>query len=212
MTALSFGRSGRWFGLAALALVAALSVSADSLVFAADAGNLTSIEGVEDSTSYIIGPQNVLQIKIFGDAATNQIYRVDERGFIKHALLGSVEVGGSSVAAAEKRIQSELAAGYFVDPRVTIFILEHSRFSVLGEVRKPGTFEILGRTSFIEAISMAGGFTPVANQKAVKIIRKNGGGESVVEVDAAKIMEHGDSAANISIQADDVVAVAKSFF
>ncbi|MEI8345804.1 MAG: polysaccharide biosynthesis/export family protein, partial [Candidatus Omnitrophota bacterium] len=79
--------------------------------------------------SYQIGPQNVIQIKIFGDASANQIYQVDERGCIKHALLGSVNLGGMSVADAEKLIEKQLTGDYFVDPRVTIFVLEHSRFS-----------------------------------------------------------------------------------
>lgn len=166
----------------------------------------------QEPASYVIGPQNVIQIKIFGDASSNQIYRVDERGYIKHALLGSINIGGMTVAEAEKLIEGKLTGDYFVDPRVTLFILEHSHFSVLGEVRKAGTYEILGRTSVIEAISMAGGFTPVANQKNVKIIRKMGDKEDTIELDTTRITDHGETSANVNIQADDVVVISKSFF
>ncbi len=162
--------------------------------------------------AYVIGPQNVLQIKIFGDASASQIYRVDELGTIKHALIGSVKVGGLSVAETEKLIETKLADGYIIDPRVTIFVLEHSRFSVIGEVKKPGTFEILGKVSIIEAISMAGGFTGVANQRDVKIIRKQNGRESTVNVDATRVTEKGDISANVYIEADDVIVISKSFF
>ena len=173
---------------------------------------LQTASGDQDATSYVIGPQNVIQIKIFGDSAGNQIYRVDERGYIKHALLGSLNIGGMTVAAAEEVIEARLADGYFVDPRVTIFVLQHSTFSVLGEVRKPGTYEIYGRTTVIEAISLAGGFTPVANQRALRIIRKSEDGESAIEVDATRITGQGDTSANVAIEADDVISVPKSFF
>ena len=180
---------------------------------AADSGHQTQIsENAQGTMDYVIGPQNVIQIKIFGDAASNQIYRVDEAGDIKHALIGTVRVGGLSVSEAERLMESKLKGDYFVDPRVTIFVLEYSRFSVMGEVRKPGTYEILGKVSVIEAISMAGGFTPVAAQRDVKIIRKRAGRESTINVDSTRVTEQGDTSANVTIQADDVVVVSKSFF
>lgn len=201
--------------MALLFIISCFAPSLDHLSFAAETSAAKSaVMGDIDpgsAVSYVIGPQNVIQIKVFGDAATNQIYRVDERGYIKHALLGTVKIGGLSVAQAEELIESQLKGDYFIDPRVTIFVLEHSRFSVLGEIRKPGIYEIQGRVSVIEAISMAGGFTPVANQRDVKIIRKSDGRESTVTVDATRITG-GDLSSDISVEADDVINVSKSFF
>jgi polysaccharide export outer membrane protein len=169
-------------------------------------------ENIESPFAYVIGPQNVLQIKIFGDASTNQIYRVDELGLIKHAFLGSVKIGGLSVSQAEELIEKKLSGDYIIDPRVTIFVLEHSRFSVIGEVKRPGTYEIQGKVSIIEAISLAGGFSTVANQRGVKIIRKKDGTESTIDVDSTRVTQQGDTSANVFIEADDVVVVSKSFF
>ena len=184
-----------------------------SFVFPAEVTRPTQIlESAQGTLDYVIGPQNVIQIKIFGDASANQIYRVDELGTIKHALIGQVKLGGLSVSDAEKLMESKLKGDYFVDPRVTIFVLEHSRFSVMGEVKRPGTFEILGKVSVIEAISMAGGFTPVANQHGVKIVRKQEGREASIDVDTTRITQMGDTSANVYIQSDDVVVVSKSFF
>ena len=195
--------------LITLALISFLS----SYAFSADINRQTkNPEGTQGgAVDYVIGPQNVIQIKIFGDASANQIYRVDELGTIKHALIGSVKVAGLSVSEAEKLIETKLKGDYFIDPRVTIFVLEQSRFSVLGEVRKPGIYEIQGKVSVIEAISMAGGFTPVANQRDVKIIRKTDGRESTITVDATRITS-GDLDSDIAVEADDVINVTKSFF
>ena len=166
----------------------------------------------EGPGAYIIGAQNLLQIRIFGEASINQLYRVDEDGYIKHALAGRVKLGGLTVTAAERLMEQKLDGDYILNPQMSIFVLEYSHFSIIGEVRRPGNYEISGRVSVIRAISMAGGFTPIANQRGVQIIRKaTDGSESKISVDAAKIME-GNLSDEQDLQADDVIVVPKSFF
>ena len=157
-------------------------------------------------------PQNLLQVKIFGEAGINQLYRVDEDGYIKHALMGRVKLGGLTTTEAERIVEEKLSGDYIINPQVNIFVLEYSHFSIIGEVRKPGNYEISGRVSVIRAISMAGGFTPIANQRGVQIIRKDeDGSESKIGVDAMRIMQ-GDMSGEQDLQADDVVVIPKSFF
>jgi len=165
-----------------------------------------------DGSAYIIGPQNLLQIKMFGEASMNQIYRVEENGYIKHALIGRIKLEGLTVAEAEGLMERALSDGYIINPQVNIFVLEFSHFSIIGEVRKPGNYELSGRVSLIRAISLAGGFTPIANQRGVQIIRQNADRtETKLSVDATRIM-NGDLSDEVELQADDVVVVPKSFF
>ncbi len=171
-------------------------------------------DGSAQSTpyGYVIGAGNMLQIKIFGEASVAQIYRVDDEGYIKHALAGRIKIGGLTVAEAEKLMERKLDGDYVINPQVNVFVLEFSHFSIIGEVRKPGNYEISGRVSIIRAISMAGGFTPVANQKGVQIIRKNPDGtETKMNIDATRIM-NGDLSVDVDLQADDMVTISKSFF
>lgn len=171
----------------------------------------TSSEEYEDQTGYKIGPQNLLQVKIFGEAGVNQLYRVDEEGYIKHALGGRIRVGGMNVTEVERTIEAKLDGDYIINPQVNVFVLEYSHFSVLGEVRKPGNYEITGTMSVIRAISMAGGFTPIADQRNVQIIRTGPNGtESKLKVDVGNLMQGGQ--AEVELQADDVIVVPKSFF
>lgn len=195
------------------------SASAEPQAFAADKNDLrpnvheNSGSEKEAVAPYEIGPQNLLQIKVFGESNTNQIYRVDEEGYITHVLLGRVKVGGYTVEEIERLLEKKLDGDYIINPHVTVFVLEFSHFSIIGEVRKPGNYELSGRVSIIRAISIAGGFTPVADQRAVKIMRKNeSGGESVINVDTTRITQRGDMSAEVYLQADDVVVVPKSFF
>ena len=204
----------------ALLLVFSLCLAGVGPVLAADKPEKASLvpsverpdEARDENSPSIIGPGNLLQIKIFGEAVMNQIYRVDEEGAIKHALIGRVRLGGLTVAEAEKLMEQKLDGDYIINPQVNIFVLEFSHFSIIGEVRKPGNYEISGRMSVIRAISIAGGFTPVANQKGVQIIRKSPDGtETKLNVDATRIM-NGDLSADVDLEADDVVVVSKSFF
>ena len=164
-----------------------------------------------DDSAYIIGPENFIQIRILGENDTQQIFRVDEAGYITHPLVGRIKVGGKAVAEAEHLMEESLRGGYILNPNVTILVLEHSRFSILGEVRNPGHYEIMGQLHLVEAISLAGGFTPVANEKKVKIVRKDGNGETKLEVNVQAIIQ-GKREEDVSIQAGDVISVGKSFF
>jgi polysaccharide export outer membrane protein len=164
-----------------------------------------------DDSAYIIGPENFVQIRILGENDTQQMFRVDEAGFITHPLVGRIRIGGKSVSEAEHMVEEALKGDYILKPNVTILVLEHSRFSILGEVRNPGHYEILGQLRLVEAISMAGGFTPVANQKKVKIIRKSEGREIKLEKNVEEIMQGGKTG-DVFIQAGDVISVSKSFF
>lgn len=194
-----------------IALPVFLSTSAS-----AASSRMTAPEAVDEThktdSPYVIGPQNLLQVKIFGEAGTNQIYRVDEDGFIKHALAGRMMVGGLTVSQAENELEKRLQGDYIINPQVTIFVMEYSHFSIIGEVRRPGSYEITGRISIIRAISMAGGFTPIANQRGVQIIRKTiDGTENKINIDATRLMS-GDMTSDELLEAEDVVVVPKSFF
>jgi polysaccharide export outer membrane protein len=115
------------------------------------------------------------------------------------------------VSEAEHIMEDALKGDYILNPNVTILVLEHSRFSILGEVRNPGHFEIMGQLHLVDAVSMAGGFTPVANQKKVKVVRRSERGDQTMEENVEDIMK-GKKTDTILIQAGDVINVGKSFF
>lgn len=167
-------------------------------------------ENPQSERSYVLGATNLIFIKVLGQEGLQQTFRLDEVGYITHPLLGRIKLSGKTVSEAEEQIRKMLEGDYILDPNVTIFVLEHSRFSVLGEVRKPGNYEILGKLSLIEGISIAGGFTPVGNDRKVKILRHDEDGEKNITVNVRDIIE--GRKGNIDIQAGDVIEVPKSFF
>lgn len=168
------------------------------------------------SSEYRIGPENVLQIDVYygRDKNMERKARVSSKGFITFPLLGEVEVDGLTIAEFEKKLTYLLEKDYIVNPQVSVFIEEYSTISVIGQVKKPGTYEIKGRLSVVGAISIAGGFTKIASPNGAKVIRTNSNGsKETIPVKVNDIINNrGKESDDIFLQAGDIVTVPESFF
>ncbi len=125
---------------------------------------------LEDTT---LGPGDVFEVRVFQQEQMSQIYSTSAEGTISFPLIGEVTVEGKSPAQIEKEIRDRLADGYLKDPQVSVLVKEYKskKISVFGQVRKPGTLGFTDGMTVIEAISQAGGFTPMARENAVTITR-----------------------------------------
>jgi polysaccharide export outer membrane protein len=125
---------------------------------------------LEDTT---LGAQDVFEVRVFRHDNMSGTYAVSEEGTINFPEIGLVEVRGKTPAQVEKDIQTRLADGYLVNPTVSILVKEYKSktISVLGQVRKPTTISYAAGMSIVDAISQAGGFTPMARKNAVRVTR-----------------------------------------
>lgn len=174
-------------------------------------------EGTREKVSpeYIVGPQNVLQIDVYygRDMNLERKVRVSSEGKINFPLLGEVEVNGLTVNELERKLTDLLGKDYLVNPQVSVFIEEYSTVSVIGQVNKPGTYQIKGRLTVVEAISLAEGFTKIAAPNGVKILRANPDGtKTTINVKAGDIINGGRKEEDIQLQSEDIVTVPESFF
>jgi protein involved in polysaccharide export with SLBB domain len=128
----------------------------------------------EDTT---LGPRDVFEVRVFRHDEMSGEYSVSEDGTINFPEIGIVAVRGKTPADIEKDIQGRLADGYLVNPSVSILVKEYKSktVSVLGQVRKPSTVGYAAGLSIVDAISQAGGFTPMARKNAVKVTREDDG-------------------------------------
>jgi protein involved in polysaccharide export with SLBB domain len=124
----------------------------------------------EDTT---LGPRDVFQVRVFRHDEMSGDYEVSEEGTINFPEIGLVAVEGRTPAQVEKEIQTRLADGYLVNPSVSVLVKEYKSktISVLGQVRRPTTIAYAAGMSIVDAISQAGGFTPMARKNAVKVTR-----------------------------------------
>jgi len=159
---------------------------------------------------YLLGPRDLLEIKVFELPELNQTVRISEDGSITLPLLGKVAVGGLSKDAVEKKIAALLEEKYVKNPQVSVFIREYqSRLvAVIGAVEKPGMYELVGTRTLLQMISQAGGFKETAYNQ-LYVLRGEGpnGVTNTVAIDLEDLLINGNEKLNIPILPNDVINV-----
>jgi polysaccharide export outer membrane protein len=110
---------------------------------------------------YQVGPEDQLDIVVYGQDALNRSLRVNGQGEIIMPLVGAVKVAGLTAQEIERRLMELYDARFLVNPQITVAVKEfrHQRVAVTGAVNKPGSYEIIGPRTLLEVLSMAGGFS-----------------------------------------------------
>ncbi|MGH7945533.1 MAG: polysaccharide biosynthesis/export family protein [Opitutaceae bacterium] len=173
------------------------------------------IKPAQISRDYNILPADILEITVFQEPDLKATLRVSNEGTITFPLIGVVPVGGLTPQGAAIALRDRLAKGYLVNPQVTVTVMEFSkrRFTVLGEVQKPGSYDMPDQQSVtvLQAIGMAGGYTRIANPSKVTLMRKFGGTSQTFALNARR-MASGDTESTVVVQPGDVITVAESRF
>ena len=161
--------------------------------------------------SVTLGPGGVSEVRVYRQKELSGLHRVGPDGTIRFPLIGAVEVTDRSPEAVADTIRKLLLEGDFLrDPQVTVFVKEYrsQKVFVLGQVRKPGTFPYQDNMNLIEAITMAGGFTPLAARNRTVMTRIREGKELRILVPADEISE--GRRPNPPLKPGDIVFVPES--
>ncbi len=160
-------------------------------------------------SDYIIGSEDLLEISVFELEGLNKTVRVSEEGMINLPLLGEVRAEGLTRRGLEEVVRSLLEEKYINSPQVSVFIREfRSRsVSVIGSVRKPGTYKLLGSRTLIHVISEAGGLTDNAGPE-LYVIRIGADDQSRrITVNIDGLMIEGRPELNVLVQSGDVINI-----
>ena len=124
-------------------------------------------------------------------------------------FIGKIKVAGTDNFSISVKIAEKLKDGYLKDPVVTVIVEDSAskRIFVLGQVKNAGSFTVRKRMSVIEAISMAGGFTDLADLSNVVVTRSGRNGGKRFVVDIKSIMNGAKD--NFYLEAGDVVFVGE---
>jgi polysaccharide biosynthesis/export protein len=115
-------------------------------------------------SEYRLGPGDVVRFSVYQNPDLSLETRIGESGVVSYPLLGSVRIGGMTVAQAEKVVADGLRTGNFVkQPQVSILVIQvrGNQASVLGQVNRPGRFPIeVADMRLSDLLAMAGGIAP----------------------------------------------------
>ncbi|MBS0014366.1 MAG: SLBB domain-containing protein [Desulfobacterales bacterium] len=169
-------------------------------------------------SDYLLGPGDLLEVKIFEAEKLNATVRLSSRGAASLPLLGEVNLQGKTAAEAETWIENKYRETYIKNPHVSIFVKEHysQRVTVVGEVKNPGTYDYPSKQRLLDAIALAGGLTEKAGHtiQVRRLDSMSHGSQQTFLVNLKELINEGKTELNISINGGDVIFVpeAGSFF
>ena len=116
-----------------------------------------------------------LRITVFEQTGLTNTYSVDQAGYVAFPLIGSVPARGRTIQELESVIAAKLLQGYLREPDVSIEVDRYRSIFVMGEVGQAGQYSYVAGMTVQNAIAVAGGFSPRANQANVDVTRKING-------------------------------------
>jgi polysaccharide export outer membrane protein len=164
--------------------------------------------GLERS-DYEIGRQDLLEIKVFDVEELNQTVRVADDGSITMPLLGRLEVAGLTKTRLERLIAELLEERFVRNPQVTVFVKEYEskKVAVSGAVKSPGSYEMLGRKTLLELLSMAGGLDRDLGDEIIIFRQDAAGATRRIAVDLDRLVYEADPALNLLVEPGDIIYV-----
>jgi polysaccharide export outer membrane protein len=153
---------------------------------------------------YIIGPEDVLDIQVWGSNELNQTVFVRPDGRLSLPLVGEIAVAGKTV----QQLQDHLLAVYEKTVKgavVTVIVKEIRSRPVyfIGGFAKPGVMQLTSDVTLLQAISLVGGVVPEADGEKGFLLRR----EQKIPIDFTRLSQRGDLSQNPKLEPGDSVVV-----
>jgi protein involved in polysaccharide export with SLBB domain len=160
-----------------------------------------------------LGPGDTFEVSVYDEKELSGKYQVADDGTINFPLIGSIEVAGKSPPVVARTIQEALRDKQILkNPSVSIYVAEYAskRVSVVGAVQKPGSFPWKAGMSVVQAISLAGGLTPIAAANDAIVTRQEGDEPKRYKVAVGRIAEGRER--DFKLVTGDIVFVPERLF
>lgn len=197
-------------GMAALCVAQAakpiLTPAPETPSQAAPAPQVSSSMAVDPAT-YLIGPEDVLQITVWKEQTLSGTFPVRPDGMISMVLLGDVKAAGLTPLQLTANLTTQYKK-YIQDPLVTVGVqaVNSKHIFLVGEVGHVGPIPLTPGMTPLQAIAVAGGPTPYAHTKRIYILRGPQGNQEKIPFNY-KAALRGDNHRDITLEPNDTVVV-----
>jgi len=175
-----------------------------------EAANARAVQATQD---YLLGPGDVIKITVFQNPDLSSQARVSENGTITYPLIGTVQIGGLSTSAAERRIAQMLKDGSFlIDPQVTVLIdqIHGNQVDAIGQFNRPGRYPLeTTQTKLSDLIAQAGGISSSGSDTVI-FAGKRDGRRVWQQIDLGKMFVNNEMDDDFYLQAGDVLFVDRA--
>lgn len=144
---------------------------------------------------FLLGPEDVVEIAVWKNQDLTKTLAIRPDGVISMPIIGEVQAAGLTTDALAQRITEKLKP-FIANPSVSVSVKDLNSYAVfvVGEVTKPGKYQLKSYATVLQAISLAGGFTEYARKNKMQVVRLRPNGDQ-------KLRE-----IHIPVRYDDVVA------
>lgn len=160
------------------------------------------------NNDYRIGVGDLLNIQVWKETDLTRSVPVRPDGKISFPLLDDILAAGLTPLEL-KAVLTEKLRQYLSEPRVTVLVEEVNSYKVyvMGEVMTPGALVLKSKTTLLQAISLAGGFTQYAKRNEITVLRRSGRRDERILVSYEKILSGKSPEQNLALEPDDTVVV-----
>jgi len=166
------------------------------------------LKAATDDPNYAIAPEDVLTIDVWKEPEISRTVPVRRDGKISLPLLNDVQAAGLTPTQLGSEIVEKLRAT-IVHPQVTVIVAQMSslRIYILGQVNRGGAYPLVPDMTVMQALSIAGGFTPYANLKKIHVMRTENGTDKMFPVNYKEVSSGRKPEQNIHLKAGDTIVV-----
>lgn len=156
-----------------------------------------------DPKTYVIGPEDILYISVFHETELSRPVAVRPDGKITMPLIGDLQAAGLTPERFSAQLKQALST-FINNPDVTVSLgqVNSKRYTIAGEVLRPGPFPLVVATKVFDALSIAG-FKDFANPKKVIIIR----GDKRIKFNYKDVLHGKHLETNIFLEPGDTIIV-----
>lgn len=152
-------------------------------------------------------------MQIVGESDLPEEFHVAADGTVSFPYIHELQVAGLEPQEVAEGVRAALIEGQFLsDPSVVVSVIEYrsKTVTVLGQVQQPGSFPLSPGMTLLQALSMAGGFTSIAQKSRVNLARSTNGESRTVTVNADAITNGSEQ--DIVLQSGDRIYVQERIF
>jgi polysaccharide export outer membrane protein len=167
------------------------------------------LHGNESGASLLIGPADVLVIDVWKEPELSRTIPVRPDGKISLPLIGELQASSLTPSQLQEEISQKLQK-FISEPEVAVMVQEvkSRHFNILGQVARPGSYQLTNSMTILDAIATAGGLRDFAKRKSIYILRPNQGGtQTRIPFNYKDAIKGADPAQNIKLASLDTIIV-----
>jgi protein involved in polysaccharide export with SLBB domain len=175
-------------------------------IFETGTGNLDQLPmDLPAGPDYVLGPGDAVSIDFWGSVSQRLHRVIDRSGRLSLPEVGTIQVSGHSLGDVQRIVQSALRSQYReLDANVSLEGLRTVRIYVVGDVQRPGAYDVSSLSTPLNALYEAGGPTSKGSMRMVKHYRGN---QLVENVDLYQLLLRGVQAGTQRLESGDTILV-----